>query len=148
LKCTYLVSSLTDIDLALMAPFSKHSKNNSHCAAGRITWIAAQELVLEGKAEWYSANDSTVGALIEEHPESINVVDGCEKQCLYKDFLEEGLAGKHHLTLAGVGIAPLKFKDISREDIELAKDASSQSALKSIPCARRYSLGVVAGKGQ
>ena len=96
---------------------------NGDSAAGRITWIAAQELVLEGKAEWLSTDYSKACEPVEEPPQSFIIIDGCEEQCLYKYYLEKGLVGKHHLTLPGVGIEPLSFKDITREDIELAKDA-------------------------
>ena len=96
---------------------------NGDSAAGRITWIAAQELVLEGKAEWFSTNYSKAGQPVEAPPQSFIIVDGCDEQCLYRDYLKKGLVGKHHLTLPGVGIDPLSFQDITREDIELAKDA-------------------------
>lgn len=98
------------------------SCNGDH-PAGRITWIAAQELMLEGKAEWFSTNYSKAGAQVEEAPQTFIIVDGCEQQCLYREYPKKGLVGKQHLNLPGVGIEPLYFKDITREDIELAKDA-------------------------
>lgn len=96
---------------------------NGDSATGRITCIAAQELVLEGKAEWFSINPSKACDPVEEPPQSFIIIDGCEEQCLYKNYLEKGFVGKHHLTLPSVGTEPLYFKDITREDIELAKDA-------------------------
>ena len=58
-----------------------------------------------------------------EVPQSFIIVDGCEKKCLFKAYLEKGLVGKHHLALPDVGIEPLYFKDMTRDEIELAKDA-------------------------
>ena len=96
---------------------------NGYSAAGRTTWIAAQELVLEGKAEWFTTTYSKTCDPAEGPPQSFIIIDGCEEQCLYKYYLEKGLVGKYHLTLPDVGIETLYFKDITREDIELAKDA-------------------------
>lgn len=96
---------------------------NGDCAAGQITMIAAQELVLEGKAEWYSLHSQTAADTGAELPQSFIIIDGCEKQCLFTACLEQGIVGKHYLALPDVGIEPLYFQDITREDIELAKDA-------------------------
>lgn len=96
---------------------------NGDCAAGQITTIAAQELVLEGKAEWYSLYSKTASDPGGKVPQSFVIVDGCEEKCLFKAYLEKGLIGKHHLALPDLGIDPLNFEDISREEIELAKDA-------------------------
>ena len=97
---------------------------NGDCGAGRITWLAAQELVLAGKARWYSAQLLAAEAAanpVQEPP--FILVDGCDRQCLFTTFLDKGLVGRHHLALSDVGIEPLSSNDISREEIELAKDA-------------------------
>jgi len=98
---------------------------NGDSPAGRITWIAAQELVLEGKAQWYSGQSEDNGPSVTDTVESkpFIILDGCDSQCLFNTFLEKGLVGKHHLTLPDVGIEPMYMKDVTRNDIELAKDA-------------------------
>lgn len=96
---------------------------NGDCAAGRITWIAAQELVLEGKAKWCSSPTLITEDFVDKHLQRFIIVDGCEKKCLFNAYLEKGLAGKHHLALNDVGIDPILMKDITNEDITLAKDA-------------------------
>lgn len=98
---------------------------NGDSAAGHITWIAAQELVLDGKAQWYSAESQASGPSITGTVESkpFIILDGCDRQCLFNAFLENGLVGEHRLALTDVGIEPMYMKDITRNDIELAKDA-------------------------
>lgn len=98
---------------------------NGVCATGKITWIAAQELVLEGKAEWYSplcGSDSDT-EFKNKDSHSFIIVDGCESKCLFNAYLEKGLAGKHQLSLSDIGIDTLYLDDIKRDDIELAKGA-------------------------
>ncbi len=98
---------------------------NGDSAAGSITWIAAQELVLEGKARWYSAESQDIGSTATDTVESepFIILDGCDRQCLFNIFLEKGLIGEHTLALTDVGIEPIFMRDITRSDIELAKDA-------------------------
>ena len=98
---------------------------NGDSATGKITWIAAQELVLEGKADWYSPRCENDGEsdTNSKHARSFIIVDGCERKCLFNIYLEKGLVSKHQLTLGDIGIDTLHLDDIKREDIELAKDA-------------------------
>lgn len=98
---------------------------NGDSATGKITWIAVQELVLEGKAEWYSPrceNDEESDPN-SNHTRSFIIVDGCERKCLFNIYLEKGLVSKHQLALSDIGIDALYLDDIKRADIELAKDA-------------------------
>lgn len=98
---------------------------NGDCPAGNITWLAAQELVLENRAEWcrsWHRIEEVLDASGEESPPFI-IVEGCANKCLFNALLEEGLVGKHHLALSDVGIAPLYFDDITQDDIKLAKEA-------------------------
>lgn len=96
---------------------------NGDCAAGKITWIATQQLVLEGEAEWYALYREVTGESEKEIPQLFIIVDGCDKQCLYNDYLEKGLLEKHRLCLSNLGIEPVHFQDLTGEDIELTKDA-------------------------
>jgi uncharacterized metal-binding protein len=99
---------------------------------GQLTVHAAQELILEGKAEWVS-----VGR-IKDLPETAHettstppfiVVDGCEKQC-GRRYLEKLKCDiEFHLSLADLGIwnpqSPRipQRADIGDEDLQLVKDA-------------------------
>ena len=111
---------------------------SGNCPEGQITRIAAQELVLEQKAEWcqsWQQLDKNLDTSAEESAPFI-IIDGCEEQCLFNELLEDGLVGKHHLALSDIGIAPRQYDDISREDIELAKEAiivECKPAKPSIP---------------
>ncbi len=98
---------------------------NGDSAAGNITMIAAQELVLEGKAQWYSAENEDNRLAITDTAESkpFILLDGCDRQCLFNSFLEKGFVGEHHMALTDVGIDPVYLDDITRNDIDLAKDA-------------------------
>lgn len=98
---------------------------NGDSAAGRITRLAAQELVLEGKAEWYSSqlifsrnNDEA-----DDTSQPFIIVDGCDKKCSFYEQLERGLLSKHQLALTDLGIEPIYTEDITRDDIDLAKEA-------------------------
>lgn len=97
---------------------------NGAMANGHITWLAAQELVLEGKAivcrSWNHINEILEN---NEHASSFIIVDGCENQCLFNQLIEEGLVGKHYLMLSDIGIDAIHHDDITRQDVELAKDA-------------------------
>lgn len=92
--------------------------------AGRITWLAAQELVLAGKAQWCLSWLQIEEILEEERGASLAylVVDGCEQRCLFKELLAEGLVGRHHLALSDVGI-DFYAGEIERRDIDLVKEA-------------------------
>lgn len=98
---------------------------NGDCAAGLVTWLASQELVLQKKAVWCLAycEPEGVSELIMDETCQFILVDGCERKCLFNDFLERGLVGKYQLALTDVGIEPTFMSDITREDIELAKNA-------------------------
>lgn len=98
---------------------------NGDSATGKITWIAAQELVLEGKAEWYSPScENDRGSDTNRtNARSFIIVDGCDRKCLYNIYLKRGLVSKYQLALDDIGIDALYLADIKREDIELAKDA-------------------------
>jgi len=45
------------------------------------------------------------------------------KRAFPDSLLEEGLVGKHLLALADVGIEPVYLGDITRDDIQLAKNS-------------------------
>lgn len=98
---------------------------NGDSAVGRITWLATQELVLAGQAKWCLSWQHIEEILDRQRtiPSPFIIVDGCEKQCLFNQLLEEGLVGKHHLDLSDVGINIAYVEDIKRDDIDLAKDA-------------------------
>lgn len=98
---------------------------NGDCAAGRITWLAAQELVLAGQGEW-CFSWRQIGEILEKTNERTSpfiIVDGCDRRCMFNQLLEEGLVGKHHLALSDVGIDILHYNDIEQGGIDLAKDA-------------------------
>lgn len=98
---------------------------NGDSAAGKITWIATQEMVLAGMAEFCPSFQHVMkrlGPCGGQFPPLI-IVDGCEKRCVFKKLFSEGYTGKHQLTLTDVGIEPVCQEDITRDDIELAKDA-------------------------
>jgi len=98
---------------------------NGGSAPGKITWIATQEIVLAGKAE-LCLSFLQIREILEarggEAPPFV-IVDGCDKRCLFNQLLEEGLVGKHLLALTDVGIEPVYLGDITRDDIQLAKNA-------------------------
>lgn len=94
---------------------------NGNSPSGRISWLAAQELVLEGKAVWHTGNrqaDHHKSAALNLKP--FILVDGCDKQCLLQSFPEN--QPPHYLDLTDLGIDPDGEEDISRDDIDLAKD--------------------------
>lgn len=97
---------------------------NGDSPAGYIVRQASQELVDEGKAEYYSAKDQKIdfNALKDIDPEYLIILDGCEKQCALNMSLEKGLPQKHCLELSYLAIEPENMEDIGRGDIELAKD--------------------------
>ncbi len=98
---------------------------NGDSAPGKITWVATQEMVLAGKAKpclSFLQMKKILEARGGEAPPFI-IVDGCEKKCLLNELLEEGLVANHLLALTDVGIEPLYLEDITRDDIELAKNA-------------------------
>lgn len=83
-----------------------------------ITRIAAQELVLEGKANWHPA---TLAKKAGQLP--LILLDGCDRKCLSRSFAKNDDPDVHRLALTDVGIEPSETEDITRDDIELAKDA-------------------------
>jgi uncharacterized metal-binding protein len=98
---------------------------NGDSAPGKITWLATQEMVLVGEAEpciSFLQIREILEARGEQTPSFIIVYD-CEKRCLFNELLEEGLVGKHLLALTVLGIEPVYLEDITRDDIELAKNA-------------------------
>ena len=98
---------------------------NGDSAAGKITWIATQEMVLAGEAELCISFQQLREVLKASGTKtsSLITVDGCERRCLFNEHLEEGLVGKHQLALTDVGIEPVYLEDITRDDIELTKNA-------------------------
>jgi uncharacterized metal-binding protein len=98
---------------------------NGDSASGKITWLATQEMVLAGKAKLCLSFHKIRGILEASGRKtpSFIIVDGCERRCLFNELLEEGLVGKHQLALTDVGIEPVYLEDITRDDIELAKNA-------------------------
>jgi uncharacterized metal-binding protein len=98
---------------------------NGDSASGKITWLATQEMVLAGKAKLCLSFHKIRGILEDSGRKtpSFIIVDGCERRCLFNEFLEEGLVGKHQLALTDVGIEPASLEDITRDDIELTKNA-------------------------
>lgn len=98
---------------------------NGDSASGRITRLATQEMVLAGKAEW-CLSFHQINDILEDSGRktpAFIIVDGCERMCVFNELLEEGLIGKHQLALTDIGIEPVYLKDITRDDIELTKNA-------------------------
>lgn len=96
---------------------------NGDSAPGEITWIAAQELVLEGKAKWFGQETPFCGDAKEEKPLSIFLVSGCQKSCVFNLHIDKKNPKNHRLMLVDLGIEPDFIEDITRDDIELTKDA-------------------------
>jgi uncharacterized metal-binding protein len=96
---------------------------NGASAPGEITWIAAQELVIEGKARWFSREIpfDRDGEGTSKTP--VILVSGCQKSCKFNEHIEKENPEYHRLMLADIGIEPDFIEDITREDIELTKDA-------------------------
>lgn len=98
---------------------------NGKSAAGRITFLASQELVLEGKAEWYLKEGIFPNSSFSTRDvdKSFILVDGCEMKCLFNQSRKRGFTNNNHLSLNDIGIEIRQYDDFTREDIELAKDA-------------------------
>jgi uncharacterized metal-binding protein len=98
---------------------------NGDSAPSKITWIATQEMVLAGNAELCLSFHQLIDIIEDSGGKapSLIIVDGCERRCLFNKLLEEGLFGKYQLALTDVGIEPVYLEDITRDDVELTKDA-------------------------
>lgn len=95
-------------------------------SVGRLTLLAAQEVILEGKGEWVCLHHFKELPPIGKEavfPSRLIVVDGCEKQCgkEYVAQLERLL--EFHLSLADLGIQILEGDEGRYEDLQLVKDA-------------------------
>lgn len=79
---------------------------NGDSAPGKITRIAAQEMVLAGKAE-LCLSFHQIREILEAHggkAPPLIIVAGCERRCVFNELLEEGLISTHQLALVDVGI--------------------------------------------
>lgn len=96
---------------------------NGNSAPGEITWIAVQELVIEGKAIWFSREIHFC-----RHGEgapkiTVILLSGCQKSCEFNEPIEKENPEYHRLMLADIAIEPDFIEDITSDDIELTKDA-------------------------
>lgn len=96
------------------------------CNAGRLTSRATQELILQGKAEWFIAQPEE--ALKDVVARTINgrpfiIVDGCHLECVRKYFESHGCAFEFHLSLADLAIEKECEEGIIDEELQLVKDA-------------------------
>lgn len=95
-------------------------------AIGRLTQVAAQELILEGKGCWLSIEqlqlwqDNQAGT--EEIPPTI-IIDGCDHRCGARSVDQAGLKVEFHLTLSELGIEETDAGANFAEALILAKDA-------------------------
>lgn len=96
---------------------------NGDSAPGEITWIAAQELVLEGKARWFSQEIPCCREGEGAVKKTVILVSGCQKSCEFNEHREKMNSEYHRLTLVDLGIEPDFIEDIASDDIELTKDA-------------------------
>ncbi len=96
---------------------------NGDSAPGEITWIAAQELVLEAKARWFG-EEAAFCQEAEGAPKTVVIlVSGCRKSCEFNEHIKKMSPEYHRLTLLDLGIEPHVIEEISSGDIELTKDA-------------------------
>lgn len=95
-------------------------------SVGRLTLLAAQELILEGKGEWACLNHfkelPQIGKEAVFNSRFI-VVDGCEEQCGKKYLGKSGRLFEFHLSLADLGIQFSEGNEGGCDDLQLVKDA-------------------------
>lgn len=97
---------------------------NGHSAMGLITRLAAQELVLEGTAEWCPDRSINEGVIVGDTTrQQIILVSGCRERCRFNDMRQKKFSTAHQFILSEVGIEPEELDEITRDDIDLAKDA-------------------------
>jgi uncharacterized metal-binding protein len=95
-------------------------------SVGRLTLLAAQELILEGKGEWACLHHFKELPQIGKEASFASrliVVDGCEKQCGKKYVAQLGHLLEFHLSLADLGIPISEGDEGEGEDLQLVKDA-------------------------
>lgn len=95
-------------------------------SVGRLTLLAAQELVLEGKGEWaFLRHFNKLPQIGKEavFDSRLIVVDGCEKQCGKKYLGKLGRLLEFHLSLADLGVLTSEGDRGEDEDLQLVKDA-------------------------
>jgi len=93
---------------------------------GQMTFLAVQELVLEGKGEWVECGQVTDLQIISSRPTDsppFIVVDGCEQHCAKKCLEAISCGLEFHLTLADLGILKTESTEISYDELQLVKDA-------------------------
>ncbi len=93
---------------------------------GRLTLLAAQELILEDKGKWVYSTRITelqrLGNKSNGGPPFI-VVDGCKEQCGRKYLEKLAYEPEFILSLADLGIENMKNTEFGDEDLQLVKDA-------------------------
>ncbi|MGB3221889.1 MAG: putative zinc-binding protein [Desulforhopalus sp.] len=95
-------------------------------SVGRLTLLAAQELILEGKGEWVCLHHFKGLPQIGKETaftSRLIVVDGCEKKCGEKYVAQLGRLLEFHLSLADLGIHTSEGDIGGDEDLQLVKDA-------------------------
>ncbi len=102
---------------------------------GQITFLAVQELVLEGKGEWggYEQNLQIMNRRPTDAPPFI-VIDGCERHCTQKYFEAIKYDLEFHLSLADLGILKSEVSEISRDELQLVKDAIIAQSTRLSKC--------------
>lgn len=94
--------------------------------AGRLTLLASQELILEGKVEWVCLKHIRELPLTGEKADfalRLIAVDGCEKQCGKKYLAKLGRLLEFHLSLPDLGIQTWEGPEGGHEYLQLVKDA-------------------------
>ena len=123
---------------------------NGNSAAGLLVRTAAQKMVLAGTAQWNSnaflLKESTKST--DTGTQSIIVVSGCDKNCLFNEKLKNRFNGTHQLVLIEVGIEPVWFDDITRDDIDLVKEPQSPNVRLSAMSHPLFSPDAAAGRVQ
>jgi|GEM_PF-1939124 len=93
---------------------------------GQMTFLAVQELVLEGKGEWAEHGKVRDLQTISSKPTDslpFIVVDGCDQHCAKKCLEAISCDLEFHLSLADLGILKTESSEISYDELQLVKDA-------------------------
>ena len=94
-------------------------------AHGCLVSRAAQQLVLEGKAEWFSPGmieDIFAAEPANKGSVRVIVVDGCHKECGLQLYKDRNITPEFHLSLEDIGIDG-ESEEFDENDLQLVKDA-------------------------